>query len=168
MVNALQIVQTPPPVPTPQSHPSLATLRIHAGGSGYVDPSGQTWSGDYGFSSSPTCQIGNAIANTDSPRLYQTCRWGNFTYGFQLPNGNYNLTLKFAEPVFGSVGQRVLNVAINGAMALSNFDIVANAGGLYLAVDKAIPVSVTAQLTVQFSQGPADFPRVNAIQISPQ
>jgi hypothetical protein len=33
----------------------------------------------------------------------------------------------------------VFNVAINGAMALSNFDIVANAGGLYLAVDKAIP-----------------------------
>ena len=79
------------------------------------------------------------------------------------------MTLKFAEPAFSSAGQRVFNVAINGNAVLSNFDIVAQAGGPYIALDRTFPVSVTGgQVSIQFSQSVADYPMVNAIQILPQ
>jgi len=48
------------------------------------------------------------------PKLYQTERYGNFTYQFTVPNGGYNVTLKFAEFYWTSAGKRIFNVAING------------------------------------------------------
>lgn len=175
MVNALSIVaggtgSTPPPSsPATPTSSSLPSVRINAGGPGYTDPSGQSWSGDYAFSSSPTCGIGNNIANTSTPALYQTCRWGNFTYAIPVPNGNYNVTLKFAEPAFGGAGQRMFNVLVNGSLVLNNFDIVAQAGGPFIALDRTFPVSVTGgMIVVEFAQGAADYPMVNALQITPQ
>lgn len=167
MVNALAITASGQGGSAP-SNPSLPTLRINAGGASYVDPTGQTWS-DYGFSGSPTCANGNSIANTSMPALYQTCRWGNFSYTFSLPNGVYNVNLLFAEPFFSGPNQRLFNVIINGGVVLTNFDIFAAAGGANIAVTKVIPISVNGgQLTVQFSQGGADQPMVNAIEIIPQ
>ena len=174
MVNALSIISgaatSPTPAsPAPTSTPSLSSVLINAGGPGYTDPSGQSWSGDYAFSSSPTCSIGNNIANTNTPALYQTCRWGNFTYAIPVPNGNYNVTLKFAEPAFTSAGQRMFNVLINGSPVLNNFDIIAQAGGPFIAVDRSFPVTVTGgEVVIEFAQGAADYPMVNALQITPQ
>ena len=48
------------------------------------------------------------------------------------PGGSYNVRLDFAEIFFASPGQRVFNVAINGAAVLKNFDIVATTGGIDL------------------------------------
>src|SRR5207245_2272556 len=59
------------------------------------------------------------------------------------------------------------NVAINGTAVLTNFDIVAAAGGK----DKAVTQSFTAtadgngQITVSFSQGAADYPLVNGLEV---
>jgi subtilisin family serine protease len=169
LVSALGIVQGSQTGSTATSATaSLPTLLINAGGGAYVDPSGQTWSADYGFSGSPTCATGNAIANTTTPALYQTCRWGNFTYSFAVPNGYYNVTLKFAEMAFNGPGQRQFNVAINGNQVLSNFDIFAQAGGAFIATDQTFPVTVTGgEITIQFSQGAADYPNIGAIQIVP-
>lgn len=186
-VNAYRVLQaaigsapapTPAPIPTPTPTPtptaptpssSLPSVLIDAGGPQYTDPSGQSWSGDYAFSSSPTYAITNAIANTNAPALYQTCRWGNFTYAIPMPNGNYNVTLKFAEPYFGSAGQRIFHVLINGSLVLLNFDIVAQAGGPFIALDRTFPVSVTGgMIIIEFAQGPANYPMVNALQITPQ
>jgi Malectin domain len=169
LVSALAIVQGSQTGSTATSATSsLPTLLINAGGGAYVDPSGQTWSADYGFSGSPTCATGNAIANTTTPALYQTCRWGNFTYSFAVPNGYYNVTLKFAEMAFNGPGQRQFNVAINGNQVLSNFDIFAQAGGAFIATDQTFPVTVTGgEITIQFSQGAADYPNIGAIQIVP-
>jgi hypothetical protein len=49
---------------------------------------------------------------------------------------------------------------------LTNFDIVAAAGGAFKAIDKTFPVAVTNnQVTIQFIPGSADLPKVSAIQI---
>ena len=169
LVSALEIVQGSPAGSTANSATSsLPTLLINSGGGAYVDPSGQTWAADYGFSGSPTCNTGNAIANTTTPTLYQACRWGNFTYSFAVPNGYYNVTLKFAEMAFSGPGQRQFNVAINGNQVLSNFDIFAQTGGAFVATDQTFPVTVTGgEITIQFSQGSADYPSISAIQIVP-
>jgi len=142
-------------------------VRLNAGGPAYTDGSGNPWAGDYGYSGGNTALTFSNIAGTNSPALYQTCRWGAFGYNLAVPNGSYTVTLKFAEIYFTVAGSRVFNVAINGSSVLSNFDITATAGA-FTALDESFPVTVTnGQIAIQFSQGPADFPLVNAIAVTP-
>jgi chitinase len=142
---------------------------VNAGGASFVDPSGQTWAADNGFTGGFTWSTTASVLNTNSSTLYQTCRYAySFGYTFAVPNGNYNVTLKFAEPSFTLPGQRVFNVALNGTAVLTNFDIVAQAGFLR-AIDKTFPVSVSnGAIAIQFSQGSANAPLVSAIEILSQ
>ena len=83
-----------------------------------------------------------------------------------VANGNYTVNLKFAEIYFTTAGSRMFNVSINGATVLTNFDIVAQAGGTLKALDRSCPVTVTnGQINIQFTPGAADQPLVNAIEI---
>src|SRR5207248_1544362 len=90
-----------------------------------------------------------------------------FQYQFSVANGTYTVRLRFAELLYGYVvGQRVFNVTINGQAALTNFDVVAEAGG-HVALDKLITVPVTTgQILIQFT--PVVYlPFVNGIEILP-
>ena len=139
---------------------------VHSGGAAYTDTLAQAWSADAGFIGGNTASTTSNIANTADPKLYQTERYGNFTYQFTVPNGGYNVTLKFAEFYWTSAGKRIFNVAINGTPVLTNFDIIAAAGTALTAIDKTFPVTVTnGQVTIQFTSGSADLPKVSAIQI---
>lgn len=100
---------------------------MNAGGGALVDGAGTSWSADSGYSGGAMWSTGQNIANTSIPALYQTCRYGNFSYQFAVANGNYNVALKFAEVSATGPGQRVFNVAINGVPVLTNFDIYAHA-----------------------------------------
>ncbi|MGA2901186.1 MAG: malectin domain-containing carbohydrate-binding protein, partial [Candidatus Acidiferrales bacterium] len=83
-----------------------------------------------------------------------------------VPNGSYNVVLKFAEIYWTTTGQRLFNVSINGTQVLTNFDIVAAAGAPLTAIDKTFPVTTTTnQVTVQFTTGAANLPKVSAIEI---
>lgn len=139
--------------PQPLTPPSTPTaVYINSGGSGYTDPQNVAWAADNGFAGGTAYSTANAIANTNSSPLYQTVRYGNFNYGIPVANGNYTVVLKFAEVYWTSAGQRVFNVGINGQTVLSNFDIVAQAGAAFKAVDKQFPVSVTNnQINIQFT-----------------
>ncbi len=145
---------------------TATVLRVNAGGPAYTDPAGQTWSADTGFLGGSTYNSPGAIANTTTPDLYQTERWGSggFSYDFPVANGTYTVTLKFAEIFFTSAGSRVFNVSINGAQVLSNFDIFA-AGGARTAVDRSFPVSVTGgRIRIDFT-GVVENPKISAIEI---
>jgi len=75
------------------------------------------------------------------------------------------VTLKFAEIFFTSRNQRVFNVYINGQPMLSNFDIIAQTGGPFIALDKSFTVNVTnGMVNIQFQQI-VDNPKISAIQI---
>ncbi len=168
LVNAIQILSgnTPAPASPPPSG-GTSSVMVDAGGGPYTDPSGNTWSADFGYSGGSTSSTTAAIGGTNSPTLYQSCRFGSFSYNFSVANGSYAVTLKFAEIYFRRAGSRVFNVAINGATVLSNFDIAAEAGAL-TALDKTFPVTVTnGQVAIQFIQGSADLPIVSAISVAP-
>ena len=143
-----------------------SAIRVNAGGPSYLDSGGQTWSADTGFNGGNTFSTTNTISNTNDPVLYQTERFGPTTYNFTVPNGNYSVVLKFAEIYWTAVGQREFNVAINGTAVLTNFDIVAAAGGSFKAIDKTFAVTVTnGTIAIQFSTGAADYAKVSAIQV---
>jgi hypothetical protein len=139
---------------------------VRAGGTAYTDTLGQAWSADTGFSGGNVASTTKTITNTTDPALYQTERYGSFNYQFNVPNGNYNVVLKFAEIYWTAAGQRTFNVSINGTQVLTNFDIFAAAGGALKAIDKTFPIAVTNnQLNIVFTPGSADLPKVSAIQI---
>ena len=147
---------------------SFSPIRVHSGGAAFTDPAtGNVWSADTGFTGGNTFSTTKTITDTANPSqapLYQTERYGNSTYTFNVPNGTYTVTLKFAEFYWTSTGQRVFNVAINGTTVLSNFDIVAAAGGPLTAVDKSFTVGPTSTITIQLTTV-VDNGKIDAIQI---
>jgi hypothetical protein len=151
---------------TVNSNPFTPIL-ANSGGAAYTDSLGQAWSADKGFAGGNAASTTHAIAGTSDPTLYQTERYGNFTYQFTVPNGSYNVTLKFAEIYWTAAGKRIFNVAINGSPVLTNFDIIATVGAAYTALDKTFAVSTTTgALTIQFTSGSADLPKVSAVEIT--
>ena len=89
----------------------------------------------------------SGVTNPAPQAVYQTERYGNFTYTVPglTPGASYTVRLHFAEIYWNSAGQRLFNVAINGAAVLSNFDIYAAAGGK----DKAVVEQFTATADAQ-------------------
>jgi hypothetical protein len=140
------------PATAPLAASGFTPIRVNAGGSAYVDSLGQQWSADNSYSGGGVLDSHAAISNTSNPALYAAIHWGDTLYRFQVPNGSYKITLKFADPFLQKAGERLFNVVINGATVLSNFDIIAAAGGPNRAVDRTIPVTVTGgQIAIETS-----------------
>ena len=150
-------------------------IRVNSGGAAVTDSQARVWSADTGFTGGTVASVGNtrAIGNTVDDTLYRNERWGPFLYTFTVPAGSYQVTLKFSETYFtagAASGQRLFNVAINGATVLTNFDIKATAGGANIAVDVTFAVNAGAgsnNLQIQFIHvaGQPDDPKVDAIEI---
>jgi len=83
----------------------------------------------------------NSVSGTSYPQVYGTERYGNahasFGYSIPLADGNYNVTLDFAETYVTAAGQRIFSVSINGTQVLTNFDICAAAGGMNIDASTA-------------------------------
>ncbi len=119
-----------------------AVARINAGSTtAYTDSSGALWSADqkyqaginqWGYTGSGfTYATSAAINGTPDPVLYQTERWweGNGGYRFEVPNGQYQVLLRFAEIYpYVSKGSRVFSVKVEGVTVLSHLDLVASVG----------------------------------------
>ena len=115
---------------------SAYTQRVVAGrGSDYTDSTGKIWSADRSFTAGSWGNTGGSSSSTSNPisgtiddPLYQSERYGNFEYRFTVPNGDYQVTLKFAEIYWDNAGQRRFNVDIEGTRVLSDIDLIALVG----------------------------------------
>jgi hypothetical protein len=115
---------------TPVGPPTLTNvIRINSGGTAQ-NFGGQAWVADQYFTGGSVYTSTNAISNTTQDQIYQTERFGNFSYAIPVGQaGTYAVDLHFAEIYFGAVGQRVFNINIeNGQFVRNNFDIVQSAG----------------------------------------
>jgi hypothetical protein len=160
-------VAAPAPAPQPSTSTAFAPIRINAGGPGFTDTLGQFWNPDNGFTGGSTYSTGNAIAGTTNAALYQSERYSTSTleYRFAVPNGSYNVNLKFAEIYLSGFGQRVFNIVINGQVVEPLFDPAVAAGGPNIAVDRLYPVSVTTGL-IDIQLVPViSNPKISAIEI---
>jgi len=70
----------------------------------------------------------NPIAGTDDDPLYQTVRYDVSAYRLLLPNGKYEVTLKFCEPHYKAKGKRVFGVKLEGKKLIDSLDIFARVG----------------------------------------
>jgi hypothetical protein len=168
-INAIQIVAGAGSGTGAGSGSGFNPVRVRAGGGPVTDASGNVWSADTGFIGGYTYADQNWVGNTDTPALYQAQRFSMgapLEYRFQVPNGAYSVTLKFAETFFTSAGQRIANIAINGQPVEQNFDIVSAAGGANLAIDKTYPVTVNGGVVDIQLTPVVQNPEINALQIA--
>lgn len=147
-----------------------AVAQINCGGSA-VSP----FAADADFNtgnafSSAAAIVTSGAVNPAPAAVYQTCRWASsFTYTIPglTAGASYTVRLHFAELTWTATGQRKFNVAINGASALSAFDIFGAAGGQNKAVTEQFTTTANSsgQIVIAFTQGGADNPEVNGIEV---
>ncbi|MFK7995626.1 MAG: malectin domain-containing carbohydrate-binding protein [Granulosicoccus sp.] len=85
-------------------------------------------------------------ASSDEQILFQTTRIGWAGLGYSnssLANGNYKVTLGFAETHHNESGLRLFDVEIEDKLVLDDFDIHEAAGGRNVAVKRVFPVTLT-------------------------
>ncbi|OMO70495.1 hypothetical protein CCACVL1_18873 [Corchorus capsularis] len=94
------------------------------------------------------------VTSTGTPELYHTSRVSPGSlryYGLGLENGNYTVTLYFAETGFPSrstqtwqsLARRVFDVYIQGTRQLRDFDISKEAGDVEIAITRDFTIHVT-------------------------
>ncbi|MGH3441986.1 MAG: Ig-like domain-containing protein [Nitriliruptorales bacterium] len=151
--------------------------RIESGGTDYTASTGAFFRTDAFFTGGNTASSSVAIAGTNDPTLYQTERWGNFTYAIPVVDGTYDVRMHFAETYYGTdapggSGQRVFSLDIGDTPAspdIQNLDIYAEVGAATALVRSFPDVVVTdGALDLQAIDGPADDPTIAAIEIVPQ
>jgi beta-galactosidase len=164
----------------------------------FVDDEKQQWipdqpykEGSWGSIGGKTFQIPNSnrlpygtdknIAGTNNDPVYQTQQIGIKKYRFDLPAGEYELTLHFAELLGGQIkelpynltdperiepnGKRIFNVYVNGNLLLDNFDISSQYGSA-TAVSKKIKLTVTGNTGIEIDFKPVEGePVLNALQV---
>lgn len=126
---------------TPSIDPAI--IRINCGGETYTNEDGFEYAEDDADNNGTLIETENAIGNTNDAELYQNQRV-NPTYDFNLPNGQYEVVLHFAELAdISASSQNMFNVDIEDINYLFNFDIAQQTGGLYQAYTQSILVYVT-------------------------
>ena len=128
-------------------------LLLNAGGTeDYLDAGMETWIGDYDFvgGTSVATAATADIAGTEDDDLYIVSRVGSdFTYSYDLPNGDYEVTLRFAEPQIQVAGLRVFDALVEGVIEVDDLDLAASVGR-WVAYDVPITTSVVdGQLDIQ-------------------
>jgi hypothetical protein len=110
--------------------------------------------------------LNHAVAGTTAGPLYQKMRYGKQVYRFAVPNGTYQVILRFAEPAYAAPGMRVFGVALQGRAVIEHLDIFAEAGQ-YAAVDRTFAGIVVSngQLAVEF-RNEVEHPLICAIEVS--
>ena len=163
---------TPTPTPTP-TRPAYS-VRVDAGGPTFTDGQGLTWQADQAFSAGSWGYIGGspgsstvAVAGTKDDLLFQKYRQGMSEFRFTVPNGSYQVQLRFAEFAATGPGQRVMEITLEGTPVESALDVYAAAGGAARALDRTYQVTVNdGILNIGFAQvGGALPPMVSAIEI---
>jgi hypothetical protein len=135
----------------------------------------QPFVADAGFGGGATSSISHAINTSDwltSPAppqsVLQTNRHGQTTYrmGGLTAGRSRSVTLYFVEHFWSAAGKRSFNVIINGNEVLTDFDVFAEAGGQYIAIQRTFTTTANSngEVVVQFVSG-VDNPIVNGIVV---
>lgn len=129
-----------------------ALLRINCGG-GNVAPFGSDQFSNGGLTWTSSTPVSTTNVTDAAPAsVYQSERYGNFTYTFDGLTASQPLTVRlhFAETKYTTAGARKFNVLVNGAQVLTSFDVFALVGANKALVrDFAATVAANGRITVQ-------------------
>jgi len=158
--DSLRVTRTGAP---PQ--PGSVVAAINAGGAAYLAADGTPYAADNAFAGGSTQVSTHAVAGTDDDVLYNDWRYGNFAYHLPVFDGAYTVELQFADTYNAAAGQRVFDVAIEGANVLDDFDIIADAGVDRAIVKRFDVVVGDGMLDIVFTNGNAGSARLDALRV---
>lgn len=140
---------------------------VNAGGAAYLDVNGDPWAADKAhavgswgyFQKGTTKSTKTKITGTTDPKLFQDLRQDPYAYRFDnVPNGIYEIDLRFAELEQVKAGKRLFDVIIENTMVLPAHDIQYEVGR-YAANPYKFFIEVTDQrMDVRF------IPRANSLK----
>lgn len=148
---------TPLPGPAALNAASYAQA-VNCGGPAFTAGNGDVYAADqaykagsWGYLTGQTSATGAAIAGTADDPLYQTERYNLTSYAFDAPNGDYQVTLRFAEIYqFAQPRGRLFDVRLEQTVVITSLDILGRVG-LYTALDLTYTTTVTdGQLNIAF------------------
>ena len=169
---------TPTATPTRTSTPTATAtpyvLRVNSGSTTYTDKGALVWvadkafaTGSWGYVGGTTGKSTSAVAGTNDAALYQKYRTKMTGYNFTVPNGTYQVRLRFAEFSTTTVGARAMKITMEGVD--DTLDVVALAPGKAAAFDKTYPVVsvIDGVLNIGFARGTGASldPMISAIEV---
>ena len=120
------------------------------------------------------------MTGTDDPELYESERWGNFSYAIPVTPGKYAVIMYFAARL-SSPGEpapeganaahvsHVFNVFCNGKTLLENFDLGQEAGRTDVVVRKFSGLEPNAQGKLVLSFVPVlGYATISGIEVLPE
>jgi fibronectin type 3 domain-containing protein len=153
--------------------------RLDSGAStSYVSTTGQSFASDTFVSGGSIRVVTTPVTGTNDPKLYQSERWGQFSYAIPVANGTYDVRFHFAETYYGvvtaapCVGKRIFGMDIVDTATspdLANVDICA-AAGPGTAYVRTVPNVTVADgvLNVKSVLGTIDDPELTALEVIPR
>ncbi|TPV94375.1 MAG: hypothetical protein B7733_15520 [Myxococcales bacterium FL481] len=149
---------------------------VNAGGDEYTDTAGDDWSPDQRYSrgswgyvrAGKKKRTRKAIAETDDDPLYKRLRQNPYAYRYDdVPNGVYEVELRFAELKNVDFGERLFDVIVEQELVLPAHDIFYEVGRR-TAEDRRFFVEVTdGRMDVRFiPEAGLKKPVINALRVT--
>jgi len=177
MLSAIEIV--------PGMKGRIRPVRLVTRDSAYYSNDSHWWSPDNYFLGGQVATRVDSMRNTDDPELYESERWGHFSYAIPVTAGRYTAIFHFVERRFGSgnresqigpphedtgsYGNRVFAVICNGAVILRELDLQKEAGANQPVTKKITGLEPNGQGKLVFEFAPVkDYATVSAIEVLPE
>jgi hypothetical protein len=158
----------------------MRPVRVLARQTPYYSNDSHWWSPDNYFEGGQMAAYAAPVKGTDDPELYETERWGNFTYAIPVSPGKYTVALYFAarhggwdqssSPDSDQVPvAHVFNVFCNGSTLLKDFNLAFEARGTDVVIRKSVVLEPNAQGKLLLSFVPVrGYATVTGIEVLPQ
>ena len=159
----------------------IRPVRLLARQTPYYSNDSHWWSPDNYFQGGQLATYATPVKGTDDPELYETERWGNFSYAIPVAPGRYSVALHFAvrhgdwdqasspSDENRAVVAHVFDVYCNGDALLKNFNLPQEARGADVVIRKATGLTPNAQGKLLLSFVPVEgYATVTGIEVLPQ
>jgi len=159
----------------------IRPVRVLARQTPYYSNDSHWWSPDDYFEGGQMAAYTAPVNGTDDPELYETERWGNFSYAIPVTPGKYTLSLYFAaryggwdEPASDGLNGKptvahVFNVFCNGRALLSGFDLAKEARGSDVVIRRFADLEPNAQGKLELNFVPVQgYATVTGIEVLPE
>jgi len=146
--------------------PPGAELLIDAGSNGpFFDSQGQMWIADFASTGGVQGSSLDPVTATNDEELFQSHRTGgSFGYSISVPDGNYDVTIGFVEPVHTVPGLRLQSVRLEGSIVETSLDVFAQAGH-DVALTKTYTTTVSDGLLQLFFTASVDQPLICTVEV---
>jgi len=170
---AIQFTYRPPKLDDPSV--PFHELAINVGSRAQFTDGNVVWEGDQPYQPGSFGYVGGdakmfdkdlPIRSTSQTPLYFTYRSGIDAYRVDVPNGDYEVQLLFAEPFALAPGERVFRVAINGKTVVPRLDLAEQDGVAYatpMTFSTSVQDGKGLSITFQSIHG---APILNAIRVT--